>query len=61
MAEREALDREIYALERIMETDAAALRSGKTSGTDRILLRLQIGLRGARRRRLLRRREALEA
>jgi hypothetical protein len=57
--ERETLDREIYALDRIMRDDAAALRSVRTSVGDRMLLKLQIGIRKAMTAGLMRRRGKL--
>ena len=47
MTERDTLDREIYALGRIMKDDEAALQLAKTSVGDRRLLKLQIGIRKA--------------
>lgn len=45
MTERETLDREICALDRIVSDDEAALKFEKTSIGDRRLLKLQIGIR----------------
>ena len=60
MTEQETLDREIYALGRIMKDDAAALRSEKTSIGDRRLLNLQIVIRKAKNAGLMRRLGALK-
>ena len=45
MTNRDTLEREIRAQDQIIKDDQAALRSRKTSAGDRILLRLQIGIR----------------
>lgn len=59
MANRESLDREIRAQGQIIKDDKAGLRSPSTSSGDRILLRLQIGLRKAISEKLARRRGRL--
>jgi hypothetical protein len=47
MTNRETLDREIYVQGQIIKDDQAGVRSPKTSTGDRILLKLQIGIRTA--------------
>ena len=59
MTGREVLDQEIYVLGRILRDDQAGLKSEKTSAADHLLLRLQIGIRGAMNARLLERRDTL--
>jgi hypothetical protein len=59
MTNREALDREIRAQGQIIKDDQAGLRSRKTSSGDRILLRLQIGIRKVIAEKLVRKRGAL--
>jgi hypothetical protein len=59
MTNRETLDREIRAQDQIIKDDQSGLRSRKTSSGDRILLRLQIGLRKAISEKLVRRRGRL--
>jgi hypothetical protein len=59
MTNRETLDREIYIQRRIIKDDQAGVRSPKTSTGDRILLKLQIGIRAAWTVALMKRRGAL--
>ena len=59
MTNRETLDREICAQGQIIKDDQAGLRSRKTSSGDRILLKLQIGIRKAITAGLMRRRGKL--
>ena len=59
MTNQETLDREIYAQGRIIQDDQAGVRSPKTSTGDRILLKLQIGIRTALTVALMKRREKL--
>jgi hypothetical protein len=56
MTNRETLDREIRAQDQIIKDDRAGLRSPNTSSGDRLLQRLQIGLRKAITEKLVRRR-----
>jgi hypothetical protein len=59
MTNRETLDREVYVLGQIIKDDEAGVRSLKTSTGDRILLKLQIGIRIALTVALMKRREKL--
>jgi hypothetical protein len=59
MPNRETLDREVYVLGQIIKDDEAGVRSLKTSTGDRILLKLQIGIRTALTVALMKRREKL--
>jgi hypothetical protein len=59
MTNRETLDREIYLQGQIIKDDKAGVRSPKTSTGDRILLKLQIGIRTAVTVALMKRRGAL--
>jgi len=59
MPNRETLDREVYVQGQIIKDDEAGVRSLKTSTGDRILLKLQIGIRTALTVALMKRRGAL--
>ena len=59
MTNRETLDRGIRAQGQIIKDDQAGVRSLKTSTGDRILLKLQIGIRTALTVALMKRREKL--
>ena len=59
MTSGETLDREVYVQGQIIKDDEAGVRSLKTSTDDRILLKLQIGIRTALIVTLMKRRGAL--
>ena len=59
MPNRETLDREVYVQGQMIKDDEAGVRSLKTSTGDRILLKLQIGIRIALTVALMKRREKL--
>jgi hypothetical protein len=61
MTYRESLDREIRAQGQIIKDDQAGLRSRETSSGDRILPRLQIGIRKVIAERLVRKRGNLRS